>query len=252
MNREKTVDSVFRITKKGELLSFLRNLALSDENVAKKLESRFLKSLKWDYASDITTAFDEWIVHEYYDCKMHDWDEVSSNVKGILSKAVLFFNSGDFVKAADVGLVILETLAQVYDYREIDEFQYDEDYEMAKGYGTDYDSGTVSFIKEAADFVIDAMVHGREDGSILEQKYDELELRLREVSLTLSQTPFLDGKRGALDSFNSFSKNNMSENDYCRLQLSIVDKNGDDETATELYSFLKKHPKCNINDNIQI
>lgn len=46
MDREKTVDSVFRIAKKGELLSFLKNLALSDENVAKKLETRFLKSVK--------------------------------------------------------------------------------------------------------------------------------------------------------------------------------------------------------------
>lgn len=247
MSIEKTVDSVFRIAKKGELLSFLKNLALSDENVAKKLETRFLKSVKWDYAADIAAAFDKWIEHEYYGCRMHDWDDISSNVKGILSKAVLYVNSGDFVKAADVGLVILETLAEEYDYSEIDEFQYDEDYAIAKGYGTDYDSGRVSFIKEAAEFVVDAITHGKEDGTIQEQKFKELEQRLRKVSITLSQTSFLDGNRDALDCFNSFSKNNMSTNDYCRLQLSIVDKDGDGETAVELYSFLKEHPECDIN-----
>lgn len=52
MDREKAVDSVFRIAKKGELLSFLKNLALSDDNVAKKLETRFLKAAQWDYVTD--------------------------------------------------------------------------------------------------------------------------------------------------------------------------------------------------------
>lgn len=246
MDREKAVDSVFRIAKKGELLSFLKNLALSDDNVAKKLETRFLKAAQWDYVTDIAAAFEKWIEHEFYDCKMHDWDDISSNVKGILSKAVFYVNSGDFVRAADVGLVILETLAEKYDYSEIDEFQYDEDYEIAKGYGTDYDSGTVSFIKEAAEFVVNAIARGKDNGSIQEREFKELEQRLRDVSTTLSQIAFLDGKRDALDCFNSFSKNNMSTNDYCRLQLSIVDKEGDGETAAELYSFLKEHPECDI------
>ena len=246
MDREKTVDSVFRIARKGELLSFLKDLALADDNVTKKLEARFLKSIKWNYASDIDNAFDEWIVHEFYDCKMHNWDKISTNVKNILSKAVFYVNSGDFVRAADVGLVILETLAEKYDYSEIDEFQYDEDYEIAKGYGTDYDSGTVSFIKEAAEFVVDAMTHAKEDGSFQEQKFKEMEQRFRGASITLSQTASLDGKRDALDCFNSFSKNNLSTNDYCRLQLSVVDKEGDGETAAELYSFLKEHPECDI------
>lgn len=107
MDREKTVDSVFRIAKKGELLSFLKNLALADDNVAKQLEAKFLKSVKWNYASDIDNAFDEWIVHEYYDCKMHDWNEISSNVKGILSKAVLYVNSGDFVRLQRVTVLIM-------------------------------------------------------------------------------------------------------------------------------------------------
>ena len=163
--------------------------------------------------------------------------------RGFCPKPFFYVNSGDFVRAADVGLVILETLAEKYDYSEIDEFQYDEDYEIAKGYGTDYDSGTVSFIKEAAEFVVNAIARGKDNGSIQEREFKELEQRLRDVSTTLSQIAFLDGKRDALDCFNSFSKNNMSTNDYCRLQLSIVDKEGDgpnsdhDEMAKKYYEW---------------
>ena len=88
MEREKLVDSVFRVAKKGELLSFLRNLAIKDGTVAAELEARFLKKMKWDYAKDIADAFDEWIEHEYYDCSMHNWDEISGNVKSILSSVM--------------------------------------------------------------------------------------------------------------------------------------------------------------------
>ena len=246
MEREKLVDSVFRVAKKGELLSFLRNLAIKDGTVAAELEARFLKKMKLDYAKDIADAFDEWIEHEYYDCSMHNWDEISGNVKSILSKAVLFVNSCDYVKAADVGLLVLETLAEVYDYGEIDEFQYDEDYEIANGYGTDYDAGTVSFIKDAAQFVENALRGGMDNGSIAGSIFQELEHRFREVAKALSQNNSLEGNRDALNCYNAFSRNNLSPREYFDLQMSLLDEGGDDETALELYSFLKGHPHCGM------
>lgn len=85
MTKQQIVDSVFRLVPNHSLLDFLREIALRDSAIAHEMQEKFLEGLSWDYESEITSAFDEYIEHDVYDETMHNWDAITQNCERILS-----------------------------------------------------------------------------------------------------------------------------------------------------------------------
>jgi len=245
MNQKEIVDSVFRMAGSGELLLYLKELASKDARIASEMECRFLSEREWDYKSEIDEAFDEIIEHRFYDETMHDWSAVTRNCKAILSKAKAYMNAQRYNKASDVGLYMLETLIEVYDYSEIDEFPYDEDYMIARGDGIDYDPGCVGFVKDAAEFVVKALSAGKSSESFAVEEFNDIMARFKSVAVGISSDRCIDGYLDALSVYNEYAKTFQSRETYLEEQISILEEEGGEETASEIYKLLSSAPVGN-------
>mgnify|MGYP006872995594 CR=1 FL=1 len=242
MDSKQIVDSVWRVAPKKELLSFFKELSLRDEKIARKLKDRFLKEFEWNYKSDIEKAFEEYITHEFYDESMHDWDSISSNVEKILEKARHYFNSGEYEKSSEIGLLVLETLSETFDYTEIEEFPYDPDYMIYNDDGVEYDAGKVRFVKSAAELIAEAVRLWVESGSLGEERLKTLMTHFRKVALEIADDDSINGCRDAIKAYEELSSSFLSEEDILKEKISMIENGGGETTAMEVYALLKDHP----------
>lgn len=132
-----------------------------------------------------------------------------------------------------MGLIVLETLDKEYDYAEIDEFPYDEDYMIYRGDGVDYDSGSVGFAKDAAIFVVDALKKG---GKQLANAEGILS-RFKNVSVSLSKN-CMEENMEPLNEYNRYVMSLMTDEEFLQQKISILDENDSQDTAIEIYDSL--------------